>query len=157
LQQSAHDFHALERRRWLAACRRCKVSSCSIVGRRSRRISREKAAIPKRWSCQVLVASLIGGFFAAVVCAYGFTEYLLVQLDVRRRMVDGGVRTLVIILAANLMSFTILWVSSLVFVAASGAELYFYATIVCVCAQAVWLGQHLWSYYRDRPRLRYEQ
>ena len=104
-----------------------------------------------------MVGSLTVGFFAAVVCAYGCTEYLLVQLDVRRRMLDGGVRTLVIILAANLMSFAILWVSSVALVVASGAELYFLATIVCACAQAVWLGQHLWSYYRDHPRLSYEQ
>ena len=104
-----------------------------------------------------MVGSLTVGFFAAVVCAYGCTEYLLVQLDVRRRMLDGGVRSLVIILAANLMSFAILWVSSVAFMVASGAELYFHATIVCACAQAVWLGQHLWSYYRDHPRLRYEQ
>jgi hypothetical protein len=118
--------------------------------------SPEKAAKAEPWSCSV-VGSLIVGFFAAVVCAYGCTEYLLVQLDVRRRMLDGGVRTLVIILAANLTSFAILWVSSLVFLVASGAELYLHATIVCACAQMVWFGQHLWSYYRDHPRLRYEQ
>jgi len=104
-----------------------------------------------------VVGSLIVGFFVAVVCAYGCSEYLLVQLDVRRRMVDGGVRTLVMILAADLVSFAILWISSLAFLVASGADLYFQATIVCVCAQAIWLGQHLWSYYRDHPRLRYEQ
>ena len=104
-----------------------------------------------------MVGSLIIGFFAAVVCAYGCTEYLLAQLDVRRRMVDGGVRTLVMILAANLISFVILWVSSLAFVAASGAELYLEATILCACAQTLWLVQHLWAYYRDHPRLRYEQ
>jgi hypothetical protein len=115
-----------------------------------------KAVRTDRWSCLV-VGLLIMGFFIAVVCAYGCSEFLLAQLDVRRRMLDGGVRTLVIILAANLMSFAILWVSSLAFMVASGAELYFQASIVCACAQAVWLGQHLWSYYRDHPRLRYEQ
>src|ERR1700730_15562567 len=92
-----------------------------------------KAANTDRWSCRV-VGSLIVGFFAAVVCAYGCTEYLLVQLDVRRRIVDRGVRTLVIILAANLMSFALLWVSSLAFMVASGAGLYLHATIVCACA-----------------------
>jgi hypothetical protein len=116
----------------------------------------KKPQKPNRRSCLV-VGSLIVGFFAAVVCAYGCTEFLLVQLDVRRRMLDHGVRTLVIILAANLMSFAILWVSSLAFMVASGTELYLHATIVCACAQALWLGQHLWSYYRDHPRLRYEQ
>jgi hypothetical protein len=55
------------------------------------------------------------------------------------------------------MSFAILWVSSLAFIMASGAALYFHATIVCAAAQTVWLGQHMWSYYRDHPRLRYEQ
>jgi hypothetical protein len=116
----------------------------------------KKAQKPNRWGC-VVVGWLIVGFFAAVVCAYGCTEYLLVQLDVWRRMLDRGVRTLVIILAANLMSFAILWVSSLAFMVASGVELYFHATVVCAGAQAVWLGQHLWSYYRDHPRLRYKQ
>lgn len=104
-----------------------------------------------------MVGSLILGFFVAVVCAYGCSEYLLAQLDVRRRMLDGGVRTLVMIVAANLLSFVILWVSSLAFVAASGTDLYLHATIVCACAQTLWLGQHLWAYYRDHPRLRYEQ
>ena len=104
-----------------------------------------------------MVGWLIVGFFAAVVCAYGCTEYLLVQLDVRRRIVDRGVHALVIILAANLLSFAILWSSSLAFVAASGIDFYFHATIVCLCAQAVWLAQHLWAYYRDHPRLNYEQ
>ena len=104
-----------------------------------------------------MVGFLFVGFFVAVVCAYGCTEYLLVRLDVRRRVLVGGVHTLLIILAANLMSFVILWLSSLTFMVASGAEHYLYATIVCACAQTVWLCQHLWSYYRDHPRLRYEQ
>jgi hypothetical protein len=104
-----------------------------------------------------VVGLLFGSFFVAVVCAYGCTEYLLVRLDVRRRVLVGGVHTVLIIVAANLLSFAILWVSSLVFIVASGAEHYLHATIVCACAQTVWLGQHLWSYYRDHPRLRYEQ
>lgn len=104
-----------------------------------------------------MVGVLIFGFFAAVVCAYGCTEYLVVQLDVRRRMLDGGVGSLAVILAANLLSFAILWISSLAFMMASGADYYLLATIVCACAQMVWLAQHLWMYYRDHPRLRYEQ
>jgi hypothetical protein len=110
---------------------------------------------PDRWSCLV-VGSLIVGFFVAVVCAYGCSEYLLVQLDVRRRMLDGGGRTLIVIVAANLASFAILWLGSLAFVAASGAGLYLESTIVCACAQMLWLAQHLWAYYRDHPRMRYE-
>jgi hypothetical protein len=108
------------------------------------------------WSGSV-VGWLIVGFFAAVVCAYGCSEYLLAQLDVRRRIVDRGAHALVTIMVANLLSFTILLVSSLAFVAASGADLYFHATIVCLGAQTVWLAQHLWAYYRDHPRLHYEQ
>jgi hypothetical protein len=104
-----------------------------------------------------VVGSLIVGFFVAVVCAYGCSEYLLVQLDVRRRMLDGGGRPLIVIAAANLASFAIVWLSSLAFVAASGTGLYLESTIVCACAQMLWLGQHLWAYYRDHPRMRYEQ
>jgi hypothetical protein len=130
------------------------VAAFSLAGRAASRP--ELAARANRWSCLV-VGSLIVGFFVAVVCAYGCTEYLLVRLDVRRRVLDGGAHTIVVILAANLMSFAILWVSSLALVVASGATFYFHATVVCACAQTVWLGQHLWSYYRDHPRLRYEQ
>lgn len=103
-----------------------------------------------------MVGSLIVGFFVAVVCAYGCSEYLFVQLDVRRRILDGDGRTLKVIVAANLLSFAILSVSSLAFVAASGTGLYLESTIVCACAQVLWLAQHLWAYYRDHPRMRYE-
>jgi hypothetical protein len=89
-------------------------------------------------------------FFAAVVVAYGCTEYLLARLDPR------GSRSLSIILAANLLSFVILWFGSLAILLASGAEFYLLATIAVLCAQAMWLGQHLWSYYRNHPRLRFE-
>jgi hypothetical protein len=104
-----------------------------------------------------VVGALVIGFFVAVVCAYACTEYLLVQLDVRRRVLDGGAHSLLIILAANALSFAILWGGSLAFMVASGGDYYFPATIVCLCAQTVWLGQHLWMYYRDHPRRRYEQ
>ena len=101
-----------------------------------------------------MVGVLIAGFFAAVVCAYGCSEYLLVRLDVRRRILDGEERALVVILAANLMSFAVVWLSSLALVMASGTGLYLHATLLCAGAQTLWLGQHLWSYYRDHPRLR---
>lgn len=104
----------------------------------------------------MLIGSLVIGFFVAVVCAYGLTEYLLAQLDGRRRLLDGGVRTLSGILIANLASFAIIWLGGLAFVVASGAAHYLYATLVCVAAQALWLGEHLWAYYRDHPRLRSE-
>ena len=104
----------------------------------------------------MLVGSLVIGFFVAVVCAYGFTEYLLTQLDRRRRLLDGGVRTLSGLLMANLASFAIIWLGGLAFVVAGGGGYYLYATLICVAAQALWLGEHLWAYYRDHPRLRPE-
>jgi len=113
----------------------------------------ELPQVPNRRG-RLVVGLLIAGFFAAVVCAYGCSEYMLVRFEVRRRILNGEERALAVILAANLMSFAIVWLSSLVFVAASGAGLYLHATLLCACAQALWLGQHLWSYYRDHPRLR---
>jgi len=104
----------------------------------------------------VPVGSLVIGFFVAVVCAYGLTEYLLTQLDGRRRLLDGGVRTLSGILTANLASFAIIWVGGLAFVVASGAEQFLYATYARQCGVKELLGEHLWAYYRDHPRLRPE-
>jgi hypothetical protein len=104
----------------------------------------------------MLAGALVIGFFVAVVCAYACTEYMFFQLDGRRRLLDGGVRTLTTIAIANTVSFAILWVGGVAFLLAGGAEHYFYVTLVCACAQAVWLAQHLWGYYRDHPRLRSE-
>ena len=69
----------------------------------------------------------------------------------------GRFRTLAPIAISNAVSFAILWVGGLAFLLASGATYYLYVTLVCACAQAVWLAQHLWGYYRDHPRMRYEQ
>ena len=93
---------------------------------------------------------LFVGIFVAVAFAYGCTEYLLARLDPRRS------RSLQVILAANLLSFAIVWASSLAVILVTGAQQYLLATIASACAQGAWLGQHLWSYYRDHPRLRYE-
>jgi hypothetical protein len=93
---------------------------------------------------------LFVGLFLAVALAYACTEYLLGRLD------PSGARTLSVILIVNLLSFLILWLSSLAILMASGIPYYLVATIAAVCGQAVWLGQHLWSYYRDHPRLRFE-
>jgi hypothetical protein len=97
------------------------------------------------------------GVFAAVVLAYVCTEFLLVRLDARRRVLMGKGHVFLLILAANLASFLLLCLSSLVVVAASGASYYLEAAVVCLGAQAVWLSQHLWSYYRDHPRVRFER
>lgn len=104
-----------------------------------------------------MVGWLVMGFFVAVVCAYACTEFLLVRLEMQRRILDRGVRTLVVILAANLASFALVCGVGIAILLATGAGYYLYATLVCVCAQALWLGQHLWAYYRDHPRLHYEQ
>ena len=77
----------------------------------------------------MLVGSLVIGFFVAVVCAYGLTEYLLTELDGRRSLLDGGVRTLSGTLIANLASFAIVWLGGLAFVVASGTAHYLYATL----------------------------
>ena len=103
-----------------------------------------------------MVGVLLVGMFLAVVCAYVSTEYLLGRVDARRRVLVGEGSPLLILLGANLASVVIVWLSAIVFVFASGAELYYHVTIICLCAQAVWLSQHLWFYYRDRLRLRYE-
>lgn len=104
----------------------------------------------------MLISSLVIGFFVAVVCAYALTEYLLTQLDGRRRLLDGGVRTMSGILIANLASFAIIWLGGLAFMTASDSPYYLYGTLICIAAQALWLGEHLWAYYRDHPRLRPE-
>jgi hypothetical protein len=105
-----------------------------------------------------VVGLLFVRVFLAVVLAYGCTEFLLVRLDARRRMMVGEGSPLLVILGANIVSFAILWVSALlsVFLFASDTPLYVPATVICVSAQAVWLSQHLWSYYRDHLRLKYE-
>jgi len=40
--------------------------------------------------------------------------------------------------------------------AAGGYQLYLQVAVISVGAQAVWLIQHLWFYYRDHPRVRFE-
>ena len=103
-----------------------------------------------------MIGVLLVGVFLTVVFAYVCTEYLLVHFDARRRVLVGEGWPLLTLLGANFASFIIVWLSSLVFVFASGAELHYQATIVCLCSQGVWLLQHLWFYYRDHLRLRYE-
>jgi hypothetical protein len=44
-------------------------------------------------------------------------------------------------------SFVVLYAADL------GIQAYAAIVIVCLCAQGVWLSQHLWFYYRDHLRL----
>jgi hypothetical protein len=96
--------------------------------------------------------------FGTVVLAYVFTEYLLTRFDVRQRVLTGDGGPLVTILCANGVSCVVISISSVVVLLAAGASLhdYAYAMLICLCAQGVWLSQHLWFYYRDHLRLRYE-
>jgi hypothetical protein len=104
-----------------------------------------------------VVESLVVGAFLALVSAFAITEYLMAEFDARRRILVGEDQSLLVIVAANLASLAILLAGAIMFVAASGAEAYFQAAVVCALAQAPWFCQHLWAYYRDHLRLSYEQ
>jgi hypothetical protein len=103
-----------------------------------------------------VIGVLFVGMFLAVLAAYFCTEFLLNRLDARRRVLGDRGHPLLLILAAHLVSFVVLLASGALVVLVSDSDYYGMAVIVCACAQAVWLAQHLWSYYRDHPRLRYE-
>ncbi len=98
---------------------------------------------------------LLVGAFATIVLAYMFTEYLLTRFDVRRRVLVGDRAPLRPILYANGVSFLVVSISSFIILYAADISLYAYAVFVCLCAQIVWLTQHLWFYYRDHLRLGY--
>jgi hypothetical protein len=104
----------------------------------------------------VVVGVLLTGTFLAIVLAYGLTEMSLKRLDVRRRVLVGEGSPLLMILSANVLSFLAVWIASLILMFAADIHFYDYATLVCLCAQGVWLVQHLWFYYRDHVRLKYE-
>jgi hypothetical protein len=94
-----------------------------------------------------------GVFLAIVVASYACTEYQLVLYDTWRRVRLGESFALLIILAANAISFLVLWMSALAFVLASGTQHYTEATAVCAFAQGLWLVQNLWAYRRNHLRL----
>ena len=50
----------------------------------------------------------------------------------------------------------LLWAGAAILVAISGHDLYLHVAVIAVGAQAIWLGEHLWFYYRDHLRVRYE-
>jgi hypothetical protein len=70
-------------------------------------------------------------------------------------MVGQG-SALPVILLANVISILLLSVSAAVFIYASDSHYYVEALAICALAQTPWLGQHLWFYWRDHLRLRYE-
>jgi hypothetical protein len=79
----------------------------------------------------------------------------MTRFDIRRRVTvgEGGVG---LILAVNFCSLILLWLIASILVAASGYGLYRQLSVISLGAQAIWLVQHLWSYYRDHVRVRYE-
>jgi hypothetical protein len=98
---------------------------------------------------------LVVGAFAAVVLAYMFTEFLLTRFDVRRRILVGDGSPLLPIVCANAVSFVVVALATFVVLYAADLGLQDYAALVliCLCAQGIWLTQHLWFYYRDHLRL----
>ena len=98
-------------------------------------------------------------YFAGVLCAVGIayacTECLMAQLEVRQRVMVGE-SGLPLILGVNALSLALLWLSGAILVAAGGQTLYLQVTVITVGAQAIWLAQHLWFYYFDHLRVRYD-
>jgi hypothetical protein len=107
------------------------------------------------WQGGVVIGVLFLGVFCAVGLAYACTEYLMTRFDIRRRVTigEGGVG---LILAVNFCSLILLWLIASILLAASGYRLYLQLAVISLGAQAIWLVQHLWSYYRDHVRVRYE-
>src|SRR5262245_15156930 len=108
------------------------------------------------WSkgCAV-IGVLFAGVFCAVGLAYAATEYAMTRFDVRRRVMVGE-SGLPLILSVNCLSLLLVWLCAWVLMAASGYDLYLQVTLISLGAQAVWLSQHLWFYYRDHLRVRFE-
>jgi len=102
-----------------------------------------------------VVGVLFVGVFCAVALAFACTEYTMTRFDVRRR-VSVGESGLGLILAVNLLSFMLVWTSAAILVAASGYPLYLQVTVIALGAQAIWLAQHLWFYYREHLHVRCE-
>ena len=102
---------------------------------------------------------MVGVLFVGVFCAVGFTfactEYMMTRLDVRRRVAVGEVG-LGLILAVNFLSLLLVWTSAAILVAASGYPLYLQISVIALGAQAIWLAQHLWFYYREHLHVRCE-
>ena len=104
-----------------------------------------------------MLTFVFAGVLLAVIAAYACTEYQLVLFDTRRRVALGESFALLRILAANLISFVVLWASASVFVLASGTQQYAEVTAICVFAQMLWLVENLWLYHRNHLRLPHDR
>src|SRR5262245_14235482 len=104
---------------------------------------------------RVVLGVLLVGVFCAVLFAYACTEYLLLRLDLRRRVMEGK-SGLPMLLAVNVASLGAVWITSATLVAASGQSLHLQAALISVGAQMVWLIHLVRFYRRDHLRVRYE-
>jgi hypothetical protein len=102
-----------------------------------------------------VVGVLFVGVFCAVGLAYACTEYLMTHFDVRQRVMVGE-SGLMLILGVNFLGLALVWLSAVILVAASGQKLYLPVSVIAIGAQAIWLAQHLWFYYFDHLRVRYD-
>jgi hypothetical protein len=102
-----------------------------------------------------VVGVLFVGVFCAVLFAYACTEYWVTRFDLRRRVLLGE-SGLLAILAVNLTSLALVWITGAILVAASGQNLHLQAAVISIGAQMIWFTQLLWFYYRDHLRVRYE-
>ena len=102
-----------------------------------------------------MVGVLFVGVFCAILFAYACTEFLLVHLDLRRRVMEGK-SGLPMLLAVNVASLAAVWITSATLVAASGQNFHLQAALISVGAQMVWLIHLLRSYRRDHLRVRFE-
>ena len=102
-----------------------------------------------------MLGVLFVGVFCAILFAYACTEFLLVHLDLRRRVMEGK-SGLPMLLAVNIASLAALWITSATLVEASGQNFHLQAALISVGAQMVWLIQLLRFYRRDHLRVRYE-
>jgi hypothetical protein len=90
--------------------------------------------------------------FLTAVFSYLCTEYQVVSFGARRRIMIGARYTLLMIVIINGVSLLITWMSAVAFVMASRSDCYVEVTAICAGVQAIWLGQNLWVYHRDRAR-----
>ncbi len=94
----------------------------------------------------------------AILFAYLCTSFLLAQFNVYRRMLVGE-KSLLIIVASNIVSLVLLWIIGFALLNATGRHPQVPAAVVAmiaVGAQAVWLIRYLWLYRRDHLRLHFE-